>query len=185
MTITKDQLIKEISTPMGKARVLKLTGILKEQQFAIRDLIDLTFHPDKTIAFRAAWLLENLFLQNQAGYLNELDYLLQRIPEVKHPGCQRHYAKIMMHLTRRKVLPAIKDKLANTDLDPIVEQCFNWVIDPKVLIAVKVFALEALCNLSTRYDWVKEELKEHLQFMMRDGSAAIQIRGRQLLASLK
>ena len=61
--LSADELIKEISTTLVKKKVTKLTAILQKEQFKLTDLIDITFHPDKNIAFRAAWILENLFLQ--------------------------------------------------------------------------------------------------------------------------
>ena len=59
------------------------------------------------------------------------------------------------------------------------------MIAPKVLIAVKVFAAEALFNLRYRYPWITEELTNQLQFLMINGSAAIQSRGKKLLNALK
>src|ERR1700744_2282608 len=179
--MTKVELVKELTATFGKTKVDKLSKLLKQQNFALRDLIDFTFHEDKTIAFRAAWLLENVFLVNPELYLPEIDYLLARFKEVTYQSCQRHYAKIVMHLTSPKAHPIIKAKLAETDLEPVVEQCFDWMIDPKVLIAVKVFAAEALFNLRHRYTWILEELKNQLEFLMRNGSAAIQSRGKKLL----
>ena len=82
------------------------------------------------------------------------------------------------------MLPAIKTKLQALDLEPAVEQCFDWMIDPKVKIAVKVFSAEALFNLRHRYPWVAEELANQIKFLMRNGSPAIQSRGRKLLAML-
>ncbi len=87
---------------MVKTKVLKLSRILEEEAFALRDLIDLTFDADRDIAFRAAWILENVFLQDPTRYEADLEYLLSRIKEVKHASCQRHYAKIMMHITAGK-----------------------------------------------------------------------------------
>jgi len=182
MTVT--ELCEQLAATFGKTKVNKLVVILKEKNFALRDLIDLTFNADKTIAFRAAWLLESVFLLDPVFYLPELDYLLTRFSDVTYPSCQRHYAKIIMHLTSAKVYPAIKIKLQQTNLEPIVERCFHWMIDPKVLIAVKVHASEALFNLRHRYPWINEELASQLQFLMRDGSAAIQTRGRKLLIAL-
>jgi len=183
--ISQAELIKQISGPIGKTRVLKLSRILKEQQFALRDLVDITFHPDKNIAFRAAWILENLFLTDPLRYGSDLEYIISRIKEVKHESCKRHYAKIMMHITDPKAIPVIKSKLELIDMQPTVEQCFDWMIDPKAKIAVKVFASEALFNLRYRYPWIKEELAEQIQFLMRNGTAAIQSRGRKLLAALE
>ncbi|MDF2433887.1 MAG: hypothetical protein JWP44_3518 [Mucilaginibacter sp.] len=179
-----DDLLKQLSSTIGKTKVLELSRILKEQQFALRDLIDLTFYADKDIAFRAAWILENIFLQDLFLYENDLEYVVSRIKDVKYASCQRHYAKILMHITDTKTLPVIKEKLQGLDLEPAVEQCFDWMIDPKVKIAVKCFAADALFNLRCRYPWIREELANQVQFLMRNGTAAIQSRGRKLLAML-
>jgi hypothetical protein len=183
--ISRDDLIKQISATIGKTKVLELSRILKEQQFALRDLIDIIFYADKNIAFRAAWILENVFLEDPARYETDLEYLLSRIKEVKHESCQRHYAKIMMHITSPKATNPVKFKLRQLDLEPVVEQCFDWMIDPKVKIAVKVFASETLFNLRKRYTWIEEELASQLKFLMQNGTAAIQSRGKKLLASLQ
>lgn len=182
--LSQDELIKEISNSISKLKVVKLSAILKKEQFNLRDLIDITFHEDHGIAFRAAWLLENLFLQKPELYVDHLEYLISRIGEVKNSSCKRHYAKIMMHVTDKKGHPAIKQKLSEIDLEPVVEQFFDWIIDPKILIAVKVFAAEAMFNVRDRYPWIKDELAEQLRFLMRDGTAAIQTRGKKLLALL-
>jgi hypothetical protein len=178
------ELVKQITANIGKVKVLHLTKILNGQKFDLRNLIAITFHPDKDVAFRATWLLENVFLQKPEAYLPQLDYLLSGIDNVKHPGPQRHYAKIVMHITDVDAPQIIKDKVATIDFEPVVEQLFDWMIDPKVKIAVKTFAAEALFNLRHRYDWIADELANQLQFMMRDGSAAIQVRGKKLLKEL-
>jgi hypothetical protein len=182
--LSADELIKEISSTLVKKKVVKLTAILQKEQFGLHDLIDITFYPDKNIAFRAAWILENLFLQKPESYLDEMEYLLLRFKDVTNPGCKRHYAKILMHLTSARSPESIKNKLAGIDLEPAVEQLFDWMIDSKVLIAVKVFAAQALFNIRNRYPWITEELGDQIQFLMRNGSAAIQSRGKKLLSQL-
>jgi hypothetical protein len=89
-----------------------------------------------------------------------------------------------MHITSPKAPLRIQQKLAVIDLQPVVEQLFDWMIDPKVLIAVKVFAAEALFNMRNRFSWIPDELTNQIQFLMRNGTAAIQSRGRKLLAQL-
>jgi hypothetical protein len=182
--VTREELIKQISGTIGKRKVLELSRILKEQHFALRDLVDLTFYSDRDIAFRAAWILENIFLQEPERYGFELEYIISRFKDVKYESCKRHYAKIIMHVTSRKTPLVIKNKLDQLDLEPVVEQCFDWMIDPQVKIAVKVFASEALFNLRHRYPWINEELTEQIKFLMKDGTAAIQSRGRKLLSLL-
>ena len=182
--LSQQQVTEQLSNTIGKPGILKLSRLLKEQDFPLRDIIDITFHPDKNIAFRAAWILENLLLQKPESYIEHLNYLNSRVKDVGNPSCKRHYAKILMHITAPKAPANIKQRLAETDLEPVVEQLFDWLIDPKVLIAVKVFAAEALFNLRERYPWISEELANQIRFLMRDGTAAIQSRGRKLLAKL-
>jgi len=183
--LTSDELIKEISATLTKTKVVKLSAIIKKQQFSLKDLIDITFHPDKNIAFRAAWILESLFLQKPESYIENLEYLISRVKDVDNPSCKRHYAKVLMHITAPKAPASIKQKLAEIDLEPVVEQLFDWLIDPKVLIAVKVFASDALFNVRDRYPWISEELVNQIRFLMHDGTAAIQSRGRKILSRLK
>ncbi|RYE21697.1 MAG: hypothetical protein EOP51_14995 [Sphingobacteriales bacterium] len=183
--LTQQQLIKEISATMGKAKVLKLTAIINEHSFPLRDLIDVTFHPDKNIAFRASWILENVLLKNDAAHLADLPYLLQKFTEVTYPSSQRHYANIVIRLTSLKAKAEVKEILKETNLEQVVEKLFDWMIDPKVLVAVKCSAAEALMNFSPRYDWITEELKNQLEFLMRDGTAAIQARGKMILEKIE
>jgi len=183
--ISQAELVKQISSTIGKTKVLELGRILKDEQFALRDLIDLTFNPDAAIAFRAAWILENFFLQDPSRYASDLDYLISRIKDIRHASCQRHYAKILMHVTAPKTIGIIKEKIQQLDMEPVVEQCFDWMIDPKIKIAVKCFSAEVLFNLRKRYPWVKEELANQLQFLMQRGSPAIRSRGKKLLTALE
>ncbi|QQL51361.1 hypothetical protein [Mucilaginibacter ginkgonis] len=181
--LSKEELLKQIETTLTKTKVVKLTALLQDQQFFLPDLIDLTFHEDKMRAFRSAWLLENLILLSPDGCIDDLHYVIEKFPLVKYESCMRHYAKIAMHLTgsNNKI---IKNALIYIDLEPIVSKCFDWLIDPNVLVAVKVFAAQTLFNLKDRYQWIGGELKEQLIYLMRDGSAAMQSRGKKLLSKL-
>ncbi|WP_184542949.1 hypothetical protein [Mucilaginibacter sp. FT3.2] len=182
--MTQAELIGQIANTIGKLKVLELSRILKEQQFALRDLIDITFHTNKAVAFRAAWLLENVFLKDAESYLPDLYYMISRFKEVKHQGCMRHYAKITMHITDAKALSSIQLKLKEINLEPVVEQLFDWMINPGTKVAVKIFAGYALFNLKDTFPWVKEELGNQMQFLMRNGSAAIQSGGKKILKEL-
>ena len=182
--ITTEELIKQISTRIGKKKVLELSRVLRDEQFALHDLIDLTFYVNRDIAFRAVWILENVFLKDLVRYEPDLEYLILRIKDVKYASCQRHYAKMMMRITAKKSPAVIRQRLQEIDLEPVVEQCFDWMIDPNVRVAVKVFTSVALFNLRDRYPWIKEELGDQVKFLIKNGTAAMRSMGRELLAKL-
>ncbi|MBB6126452.1 hypothetical protein [Mucilaginibacter lappiensis] len=171
--LTHQQLIEELSHTLGKTKVLKLTRILEEQHFALRDLIDITFDQDKVIGFRAVWILENMFLKDPEHYLNDLKYFASRFKGVSNPSCMRHYTKLIMYMTDNSSPASVRQKLQTIDLEPVVEQLFDWMIDPKVKVAVKAFAGKALFNLKDRYDWIAEELEGQLQIFLCDKSAGM------------
>jgi hypothetical protein len=179
--LTQQQLIDELSQTLGKPRVLKLSRILEEQHFAFRDIIDATFHPDQVIGFRAVWILETIFLKDPESYLDDLEYFVSRFKEVNNPGCMRHYTKLMMHMTDTSSPEAVRLKLQAIDLDPVVEQLFDWMINPKVKVAVKSFAGKTLFNLKDRYDWVAEELEGQLKIFLHDRSAGLRAGARNTL----
>ncbi|MDN5284797.1 MAG: hypothetical protein JWR38_1071 [Mucilaginibacter sp.] len=171
--LTEQQLIEELSRTLGKTKVLKLSRILEERHFALHHLIDITFHPDKVIGFRAVWILENMFLKHPENYLNDLKYFVSRFKEVSNPSCMRHYTKLIMHMTDTTSPASVRLKLQTIDLEPVVEQLFAWMIAPKVKVAVKAFAGKALFNLKDRYDWIAEELEGQLKIFMYDRSAGM------------
>ncbi len=89
-----------------------------------------------------------------------------------------------MHITSPKAPQSIKDKIETLNLEPIIEKLFDWMIDPNVKIAVKVFAADALFNMRHRYNWIQEELADQIHYLMCNGTAAIQSRGKKLLNNL-
>ena len=182
--LSQDELIQELYKTFGKTKIAKLTAIVNEHNLNVDELIDLTFNTDKTLGFRAMWLLDSVMLSDIARYSANLKYFLSRIKEVNNESCKRHYARIMMFMTDAKAPDIVKAALNEIDLEDTVEQFFDWIIHPKVKPAVKIFAADALFNLSDRYDWIAEELANQMQFLMRNGGPAIQVRGRRLLASL-
>ena len=182
--LTHDQIVKQLTTSMGKPTVVEISKKLKEQDFPFRDVIDLTFHPDKQVAFRMAWLMDTMYYDDPLFYLDDIPYLLQQVPNINYPASKRHYSRIALNLTSPKAPKAIQDMLASIDLEPVVEHFFDWMIDPKVKVAVKVFVAETIFNLRDRYPWVSEELANQIQYMMRDGTAAIQSTGKKLLKGL-
>ncbi len=96
--MTPDELLLQIKATLGKSKVTELSNILYTANFSIPDLIKLSFYPQKNIAFRAAWILENLVLKQPMRIIDDLDLLLNSFLTTKNHSCQRHYIKIIMHL---------------------------------------------------------------------------------------
>jgi hypothetical protein len=180
----KEELLLHISETIGKNKVLKLTDILYNRSFKVKDLIQLTYAPQREIAFRAAWILENLVLGNPAKYINDLEYLFARFPDVKNKSCQRHYAKIIMALTGPGMDKAIRQKIDTLSMEPVVERCFDLLTDRRTPVAVKVHCSQFLFNMRLRYAWITDVLTDQMRILMDLGEPAVKAKGRRLLSYL-
>jgi hypothetical protein len=180
--MTKEELLKEISQTLFKVKADKLANLSARAQ-NIGQLLELTFYPKKEIAFRAAWVLENVYYSNPNAFLPHLEEFKGAYCRQKNLSCQRHYTKIMMDITgHKKDIPNLTINLF--DFEAVTETTFEWLINPKTPVAVQVNCLDILYNLSSRYHWIKDELKAQTEFLLRDGSAAMQSRGRRILEKL-
>jgi hypothetical protein len=180
----RQKLAEQINQTLGKDKVLQLTSALLAEPTAGTDLLALTFHPKKEIAFRAAWILENLFLADVFSYVNNIDELVANLPLVKNESSLRHYFKILIQLTDKRIDKQIAQKISAMDMEPVISRCFDLLIDEDSPIALKVFAMELLYNLRHREDWITETLIGQIQLLMEDGGPGIRARGRDVLRKL-
>ncbi|SMO65794.1 hypothetical protein [Solitalea koreensis] len=182
-------LATKLAVPIGKKTVIAIVQELEKQSFSVSELIDLTFHTQSEIGFRAAWIFENYILNDKPRLLQVLPFFLEKFSSVSNPSCKRHFAKVLQeitsHLNSKKADPILREAVLNSELEPVITACFDWMIDPKVAVAVKVFCMESLFNMSTQYPWINEELTPTIEFVMKGGSAGIQARGRKLLVKCK
>jgi hypothetical protein len=171
-------LIKRISKPIGKKET---TILASANAHSVGELIKLSMAPDYEVAFRAAWILEQIAFAYDQEFHQVIPEFTAAYVKLNNESCQRHYTKIMMRLSQ----PGNIDyQLSVVDLEPIVEATFEWLISTNTPVAVRVNCMDILYNLRKKYDWIAEELAEKIQFQMRDGSAALQSRGRRVLHRL-
>lgn len=178
-------LLDEIANTLHKTKVEKLTAIVIDKSFSIIDLIDLTFHHDEQIGFRAAWILENVYAQYPERFVTGLDYFLERFPNQQNPSGRRHFSKIVSLVTGGKGFKAAKDVLYSFDLEHVIETLFSWLIEDKVLVAVKVHCMQALANLTPLYPWIKDELLQTIDYLTDKQSVAFFVRAKEIRKQLK
>ncbi|WP_316841417.1 hypothetical protein [Pedobacter gandavensis] len=190
--MTKDELTIRLGASMGAKMVKVISDIagtrnlyqVSDDGFTVKDVIDLTFHPRKELAFRAAWLLEHIFF-NYYCLGDHLEDFLSRFAAQKHPGPMRHYGKILAFTTSKQAKGLHPGQLEKIDFEPFIGLMFDWLIDEKVLVATKVHAMQALANLAPRYPWIKDELLETIAHLEDLESVAFFGRAKQVKKQLK
>lgn len=139
---------------------------------------------DDSIAFRAAWVLEYIAAHYRERFMPVFADFLSALPNQRNRSCQRHFTKILMMITDPQAPDSYRDAYLQADREHLAETVFGWLIDPGTPVAVQVNCLDILYNLIREFEWIKDELKQQTEFLLRDGSAAMQSRGKKILAKL-
>ncbi len=168
--MTKEELLYTIKSGMTKEKVVVLSALASRVNFPLNELINLAFEEKKEVAFRLAWILEHIFVEEPEKLNPHFAYFIERFPGQKNPSVMRHFAKIIALATSPKAI----------DLEPLVETLFSWLIDEGVPVAVKVHCMQALANLTVSYDWIKEELLETIKHLKETESYAFFARTKQI-----
>lgn len=192
--MTKDAWIARLVKPLTKKEAENLARTALNEH-AITKLLDLCFHKQE-IAFRASWILETSFESLDLIKDSEILHFLNSYKRQQNQSCQRHFTKIFMQLSHKRnsprligcIAPAIDGNLPATpeqSLKELLETTFEWLIDPDTPVAVKVNCIDILFNFKNYADWVKDELKCQIEFLLKTGSAAMQSRGGRVLRRLR
>ena len=182
--MTQEELLKELASTLFTEKVRTLSYKIRNNKLAIHDLLAYCYNPKKQLAFRAAWVLEYTVFSFAQSFLSVLNDFLAGYIIQKNLSCQRHYTKIIIYLTKHNSLSIFQFKVRDFNFEPIIDTTFEWLINPKTPIAVKVNCIEILVNLRSKSDWIEEELKAQIKFLLKDGGPAVQSRGRKMLKVL-
>ncbi|MBC7913899.1 MAG: hypothetical protein H7Y07_07235 [Pyrinomonadaceae bacterium] len=178
--MTNPELLKILEKNPGKKTVLQLASTAATIPEMTKQLIDLTLLSEKEIAFRAAWILEYHLVSFPDRMLVNLQPFIQAYLLQTNLSCKRHYTKILMHYSHN----GRSNILEGYNLTQIIETTFEWLINPATPVAVQVNCMDILYNLRAHANWVDEELRAQIAFLLKNGSAAMQSRGKKLIKRL-
>lgn len=181
----KEQLLEDIKTTLQKTKVELLAQVAAKQSNAVKEIIDLTFYPEEQIGFRAAWILENIYINNPKDFVPYVNYFLDNFSRQNNLSARRHFGKILALLTKKNVLPEIKEILEKYNTDELVETTFAWLIDEHVPVAIKSHCLNILANFCVKHHWIKDELLQTMDYLVDKESIAFFAKVKQIRKQLK
>ncbi|WP_290535710.1 hypothetical protein [Alistipes sp.] len=147
-------------------------------------LYDLVVHPSPEwsreqrhrLLFRGSYVLERIYFDDCSRWVPFEEAFCRRdFAAAEDASQQRHFAKIMADLLKRKMLSA-------AELDPIAEAAAQWTTDPATPVAVKVWSLDILKRCRGRVAWVGESWDDLIGMLTRDASPGMVCRLRRIAA---
>lgn len=185
MLMTRLILIEALNNTFSKKMINDLSNVLVEQGFSIIELINLSFHQNQSIAFRAAWILEDVYFRYPQYFLMGCDLFLNKYADQENSSAQRHYAKILAHLTQNKGKLNQLFVWSKDQEQQLIDTNFAWLIEVKVPVAVKSHCLNVLANFAYNQAWIKEELLQTIDFLIDKESIAFYAKAKQIRKQLK
>lgn len=178
-------LFNTLSKSISKKKVEEFSELAKANSELVEQLLELTFHPKHEVAFRAAWIIENIYLANPENFTPHVNWFLINFPNQNNTSARRNFAKILALITKKNAPREIKEIVNQFKTDDLVDTVFAWLIDEEVAVAIKSHCLNILANLNTKHSWIKEELLQTMDFLVGKESIAFFAKVKQIRKQLR
>ena len=160
-----------LSTDCSKAAKDRMVSYIKDDPGKFAELFDLFRNGKGLVAQRASWAVS---------------YCAEQYPELIYPYCQEmvDYLQVpgIHDSIKRNILRTFQDiNIPVTLEESLLELCFDYVINRREAVAIRVFAMQVLANLSERYPEIRNELKVIIEDELPYAKPAFVSRGRKIL----
>lgn len=146
---------------------------LVKHQVPMRSLLPL-LDEEHPIGMRFTWLFGDIVLLDKQLLAPIVAPCFARRNEITFPGYKRTLTKLLC-------LVGVPEALEGT----VVDELFQWTLDPKIKVAVKVFAIDTIAQLAEKYPELKEELLIVIEDQWDKNSVAFKARARQVRKRLE
>jgi len=185
----KERLIERLKYVMCKKDVIALAKLFSEMNDGVSILFKLCQSKDEKLSFHSAWVLENVLSSNIGLFSISIPFIVDQLPRIKNPSTRRHFSKLLnmaMIACEKNLFPKDACRLfMKLDMEPVIETCFEWLLDVDTKPAIKAHCMDILVYLSEKHEWIKDELPHVIELQMIDGTPGIIAKGSMTLVRLK
>ncbi len=137
---------------------------------------------DDRLAFRASWGLEWAYTMMPEEIVARWGQFFEDFLASRNDSVHRVYSKMICDMMRRRAIALSADEASH-----LAEKCFDLLINPDTAIAVKVWQIEILHELSPRIGWIGEHLTETVRTLSEspDCTPAMAAHARHYFRKLK
>jgi hypothetical protein len=166
----RETILKEHS----KSNTEKIVKWIGKDKKRFAELVNLFLHDEYRVVQRAAWPLSNVAIEH-IELVNP--YLGKFIHQLSKPGLHPAVLRNILRLLQFVDVP-------KKYLGVLTNTCFELLMKSDSPIAIKVFSMTVLKNITEKEPELKRELKIVIEQLMKEGSAGIKSRGKKVLKGL-
>lgn len=166
---------------------LEAAYVVIQNPDGMEELLGYCTEVNDPISYKAAWVLEMVFIENPTIFYPYTGLFISIVPKVYQDQAVRPFGKITSMLTENFYSPKNHPEqniLTLSHRKQLAETCFDWLISNQKT-AAKAYAMQCLYELGKEFEWVHPELKELIQQNYSRELPAYQARARMVLKSLK
>jgi hypothetical protein len=166
-------LLKEKIHTKEQAMAVAHYACVSKEHF--KELIDCFLSNEYRLVQRAAWSVSWAAIEKPKMIMPYIGVLVQQLQRKDvHPAVIRNSVRILEKIT-------IPEKYHGE----VMNACFGFVELPETPVAIKVFSLTTLFNLSKIYPEIKQELILLIENQINNESAGFKSRAKKILHQLK
>lgn len=166
----QEQLLLEHS----KQNTLLIANTVGKNPKELVKLIKLLYKGEAPIPQRVSWVLAVANNNHPDLFIPHLKTFIDTITDFKIDGIKRNILHI---LSSHKIPKNLQGKLVDT--------CFKYLLNSNETVAVKVYAMQCIANISIEHPELKEELKAVINDQLPKTTAAFHARAKMVLKNKK
>lgn len=162
---------------MGSERVVAdlAVKVLEENPDSLREMLDLCFLEKYPLSMRAARVAQLYCEKYPEAIYPFLDEAVEKTLESKIGGVQRNFLKIFAEFIDIEKI---------TEPGPLLNTCFEWLLDRSQTPGVKVHAMNIIYKLGKDESALLRELADSIEIAMAEGEISLKTCGRKMLKKI-
>lgn len=158
----------------SKENAVKIKQAVMADPSRIRELMDCFFSDEMRICQRASWPVGMLGEEHGQLFLPYFEEMITVLENPMHDAVVRNTLRTWQYMD-----------IPEDFEGPIYDLCFSYLQDMNSPIAIKVFAMTILVNISCKYPDLIEELIPAIEDQYPHGSSGFQSRAKKEMKRLK
>ena len=166
----KAEILREYSKPNAQ----RISRYIGDDQKRFDELMVLFLNDTYRVTQRAAWIVSHCIDQHPHLIKLHLKSIIANLSGPVNVAVKRNTVRVLQFLEIPKSL-----------MGPLAEICFQYLQSTSETVAVKVFSMTILANITKTIPELKNELRIIIEDQMPYGSAGFISRGKKILRALE
>ena len=165
---------EEIIRDHSKEQAIRLTNYIGNDSDKFAELMELFFSSEYRINQWASWMVSHCADRHPGLLKPYLERMIKNLDNPVHDAVLRNTIRIFQDIEIPEPL-----------MGELADKCYKYLENPQYPVAIRVFSMTVLYNISLIWPELQPELKMIIQEHLPFGSAGFQSRGKKILKNLE